>query len=119
MIRGWASTRLSVGSGPMSALHFTGKIFHTREELNPWMRLQLYQPSIITSVTVYNRKSSIFLSLFNYHFFNTLRVESFAGRNFRGDKLPRTPMVKIKFGGYKLSRKWQILVKFSFFDAIF
>ena len=50
---------------------------------------------------------------------STLRVESFAGRNFRGDKLSRTPMVKIKFRGYKLSRTWQILVKFSYFDAIF
>jgi len=49
----------------------------------------------------------------------TLRVESFAGRNFRGDKLSRTPMVKIKFRGYKLSRTWQILVKFSYFDVIF
>ena len=49
----------------------------------------------------------------------TLRVESFAGTNFRGDKLSRTPMVKIKFRGYKLSRTSQILVKFSYFDAIF
>ena len=46
-------------------------------------------------------------------------VESFSGRNFRGDKLLRTPIVKIKFGGYKLSRTWPILVKFSYFDAIF
>ena len=52
-------------------------------------------------------------------FIITLRVESFTGRNFRGDKLSRTQMVKIKFRGYKLSRTSQILVKFSYFDAIF
>ena len=43
----------------------------------------------------------------------------FKGRNFHGDKLSRTPMMIIKFRGYKLSQKWQILVKFSYFDAIF
>ena len=50
---------------------------------------------------------------------HTLRVESFAGSNFRVDKLSRTPGSKIKFRGYKLSRTWQILVKFSYFDPIF
>ena len=50
---------------------------------------------------------------------STLKVKSFAGRNFRGDKLSRTPEATIKFGGYKLSRTWQILVEFSYFDAIF
>ena len=54
-----------------------------------------------------------------HNFLDTLRVESFAGRNFRGDKLSRTPMVKIMFRRYKLSRTWQILVKISYFDAIF
>ena len=49
----------------------------------------------------------------------TLLVQSFAGRNFRGDKLSRTPEAKIKFGGYKLLQTWQILVEFSYFDAIF
>ena len=49
----------------------------------------------------------------------TLKVESFAGRNFRGDKLSRTSEVKINFRGYKLSRSQGILVKFSHFKAIF
>ena len=31
---------------------------------------------------------------------STLLVESFAGRNFSGDKLSRTQMVKIKLHGY-------------------
>ena len=48
----------------------------------------------------------------------TWRVESFAGSNFRVDKLSRTPGAKIKFRGYKLSRTWQILVKFSYFHPI-
>ena len=43
----------------------------------------------------------------------------FKGRKFRGVKLSRTPMVKIKSRGYKLSRTSQILVKFSYFDTIF
>ena len=34
----------------------------------------------------------------------TLRVQSFAGRNFRGYKLSRTREAKINFRGYKLSR---------------
>ena len=34
----------------------------------------------------------------------TLKVESFAGIKFCGDKLSRTPRAKIKFRGYKLSR---------------
>ena len=50
---------------------------------------------------------------------NTLRVESFAGRNFRGYKLLRTPQAKIKFRGYKLSRTLGFLVGFSYFDTIF
>ena len=49
----------------------------------------------------------------------TLRVESFAGRNFRGYKLSRTPEAKIKFRGYKLSRTLGFLVDFSYFDTIF
>ena len=49
----------------------------------------------------------------------TLKVESFAGIKFRGDKLSRTPRAKIKFRGYKLSRLQGILVKFSYFNAIF
>ena len=35
---------------------------------------------------------------------STLRVQSFAGRNFRGYKLSRTREAKINFRGYKLSR---------------
>ena len=50
---------------------------------------------------------------------STLRVESFAGSNFRVDKLSRTPGTKIRFPRYKLSRMGQILVKFSYFDPIF
>ena len=46
-------------------------------------------------------------------------VESFAGRNFSGDKLSRTQMVKIKFRGYKLSRTPQILTFFLYFHADF
>ena len=49
----------------------------------------------------------------------TLLVESFACRKFHGDKLLRTPRAKIKFRGYKLSRLQGILVKFSYFNAIF
>ena len=49
----------------------------------------------------------------------TLKVESFAGRNFSGDKLSRTQMVKIKFRGYKLSRTPQILTLFLYFHADF
>ena len=48
-----------------------------------------------------------------------LMVQSFAGTKFRGDKLSRTPRAKIKFRGYKLSRMGQILVNFSYFEAIF
>ena len=50
---------------------------------------------------------------------NTLKVESFAGINFRRDKLSRTPRAKIKFRGYKLSRLQAILPKFSYFNTIF
>ena len=49
----------------------------------------------------------------------TLKVESFAGTKFRGDKLSRTPRAKIKFRGYKLSRMKGILVEISYFRAIF
>ena len=49
----------------------------------------------------------------------TLKVESFAGTKFRGDKLSRTPRAKIKFRGYKLSRAKEILAEFSYFCAIF
>ena len=49
----------------------------------------------------------------------TLKVESFAGTKFRGDKLSRTPRAKIKFRGYKLSRAKEILAEFSYFRAIF
>ena len=49
----------------------------------------------------------------------TLKVESFAGTKFRGDKLSRTPRAKIKFRGYKLSRMKEILVEISYFRAIF
>jgi hypothetical protein len=57
----------------------------------------------------------------NQHFGgdSTLRVQSFTGRNFRGDKLSRTTEVKINFRGYKLSRMLGILRNFSYFDAIF
>ena len=34
----------------------------------------------------------------------TLLVLTFAGINFRGDKLSRSPRAKINFRGYKLSR---------------
>jgi len=49
----------------------------------------------------------------------TLLVETFAGRNFRGDKLSRTQGPKINFRGYKLSRMEEILAKFFHFHAIF
>ena len=55
----------------------------------------------------------------NIRFLTTLKVQSFAGTKFRGDKLSRTPRAKIKFRGYKLSRMGQILVNFSYFEAIF
>ena len=43
------------------------------------------------------------------HIKDTLKVESFAGTKFRGDKLSRTSRAKIKFRGYKLSRMKEIL----------
>ena len=49
----------------------------------------------------------------------TLLAQSFAGINFRGDKLSRTLRPKIKFREYKLSRMKDILAKFSYFRAIF
>ena len=49
----------------------------------------------------------------------TLKVESFAGRNFHGDKLSRTPIAKIKFRGYKLSRTPSIFALFLYFRAVF
>ena len=49
----------------------------------------------------------------------TLKVESFAGIKFRGDKLSRMPRAKIKFCEYKLSRLQRILLKFSYLNAIF
>ena len=52
-------------------------------------------------------------------FENTLKVESFAGTKFRGDKLSRTSRAEIKFRGYKLSRMKEILGLFSYFRAIF
>ena len=42
----------------------------------------------------------------------TLKVESFAGKNFHGDKLSRTPIAKIKFRGYKLSRTAKVKIVF-------
>ena len=48
-----------------------------------------------------------------------LKVESFAGRNFGGDKLSRTAMVKIKFRRYKLSRLASIFALFLCFRAVF
>ena len=50
---------------------------------------------------------------------NTLKVESFAGRKFGGDKLLRTAMVKIKFCGYKFSRMPSISPLFHRFGAVF
>ena len=50
---------------------------------------------------------------------STLKVESFAGRNFGGDKLSRTLMVKIKFRGYKLSRMPSIFALFLYFRTVF
>ena len=50
---------------------------------------------------------------------NTLKVESFAGIKFRGDKLSQTTRAKIKFREYKLSRMKEILSLFSHFHAIF
>ena len=44
-------------------------------------------------------------------------VESFGGRNFGVDKL--SPLAKIEFRGYKLSRMGSILVLFFTFVQIF
>ena len=49
----------------------------------------------------------------------TLLVESLAGRNFSGNKLSRTPLVKIRFRGYKLSRRPSIFPLFLYFRAVF
>ena len=62
-------------------------------------------------------KSAVILPLIKE--LTTLKVESFAGINFRGDKLSRTPMVKINFRGDKLLRMKEILTEFSYFHAIF
>ena len=49
----------------------------------------------------------------------TLRVESFAGRNFSMDKLSQTTMAKIKFRGYKLSRLPFLFALFLYFWCSF
>ena len=65
------------------------------------------------------RKTLRLLYKTNFEKTPTLKVESFAGIKFRGDKLSRTSRAKIKFRGYKLSRMEEILSLFSYFGAIF
>ena len=56
---------------------------------------------MLTFLTNVRRPLSEFV-IYLYQTIYTLRVESFAGRNFGGDKLSRMAMVETKFRGYEL-----------------
>ena len=60
MLRAWSSSQLSDEHSPYRAWRGDSKtatgFFHSMQENNPWLMLQLSRRTVITSVTIVNRK---------------------------------------------------------------
>ena len=113
----WASSTYSNGYLPKYAWSGPG-FFHSKEEDNPWLRVQLNEPTKITSITVGNRKDCCGHRLENLEIRAGMRndltneiVGTFKGPGITGERytIQLTRAVVAEYLTFQLKKKRAIL----------